>query len=194
MGRIPGSIVALAALAVVAAFHLTQDVSLSGIGYLARAAVFAGAVATGAQAAPEGGAGTRTPAQQVARLLTARPQVIRSPERLSRRELQVLEMIATGASIARASQETAAGTQAEVTSRMGAASAVEARVLGCSETDRVLLALQDGRTLAAPLVGALRGQLEVGTPAIVYFDQHGGAVGWYAPGVELGVDMRDWNP
>jgi hypothetical protein len=54
--------------------------------------------------------------------------------------------------------------------------------------------LQDGRDLELPLLDQLRGRVDVGASAIVYFDQHDRAIGWYLPDEEIGVDLRHWAP
>jgi hypothetical protein len=77
---------------------------------------------------------------------------------------------------------------------MAAASAVRAKVSDRPEGDRVRLTLQDGQSLEVPLLDPVSSYLDVGVPAIVYFDRHDRAVGWYLPEVELGVDMRHWTP
>jgi DNA-binding CsgD family transcriptional regulator len=79
-------------------------------------------------------------------------------------------------------------------SHMAAASAVRAKVSGIAKDDRVGLALPDGQSLEVPLLDPLSDSLEIGVPAIVYFDRHDRAVGWYLPEAELGVDMRHWTP
>ena len=61
------------------------------------------------------------------------------------------------------------------------------------EASAASLSLQDGRELELPLVEQLRDRVSAGTPAIVYFDQHGREVGWYLPEAELGVDLRHWT-
>ena len=79
-------------------------------------------------------------------------------------------------------------------SQMAAASAVRAKVSGIAKDDRVGLALPDGQNLEVPLLDPLSNALEIGIPAIVYFDRHDRAVGWYLPEAQLGVDMRHWTP
>lgn len=236
-GRIPGWIAAATALAVVVAMHSLQDTDLSVLGYVARAAAFAGAAAAGALAAPGTGAARGTQSQPMARLLTARPQIVRSPERLSRRELEVLEMISTGATNAQIaerfvisgntvkthvrqilkklavanrteaahryielygtsgvrSRQAAADTARDAAGGMAVAGAAQARVLAVPRDDRVLLALEDERSVEAPVLGPLRERLGIGDGAIVYFDEQDRAVGWYLPGAGLGVDMRNWD-
>ena len=78
--------------------------------------------------------------------------------------------------------------------QIGAASALRATVSALRRKDRVLLRLQDGRDLEVPLLEQMRGRVDVGTSAIVYFDQRDRMVGWYLPGEELGVDLRHWAP
>lgn len=79
-------------------------------------------------------------------------------------------------------------------SHMAAASAARAKVSATPKDDRVGLTLQDGQSLEVPLLDPVSNYLKIGVPAIVYFDRHDRAVGWYLPEVELGVDMRHWTP
>jgi DNA-binding CsgD family transcriptional regulator len=78
-------------------FVLIFSAALGPLGYVACAAVFFGAAAAGARATePNGHAPARHPSHLLS-VLTVRPEITRRVEALSRRELQVLEMIATGA-------------------------------------------------------------------------------------------------
>lgn len=70
---------------------------LSPLGYLGSAALFYGTVAAGTQATAANGGGREKSWSPLLPLLTERPAITRRAEGLSRRELQVLEMIATGA-------------------------------------------------------------------------------------------------
>jgi len=239
MGWAAGFAACVGALVVVAIVQTAQEVTLGPLGYMARAAVFAGAVAAGGQARlaredPE------APEDQFVRLLTVRPDVSTRPDVLSSRELQVLETIATGAKnsqiaerfvisentvkshvkqilkkLAVANRTEAAYRYVEwygqphpvpdgveevdpetgpPTPHMAAASAVRAKVSGTPKGDRVRLTLQDGQGLEVPSLDPVSNCLEIGVPAIVYFDRHDRAVGWYLPEAELGVDMRHWTP
>jgi hypothetical protein len=76
---------------------------------------------------------------------------------------------------------------------MAAASAVRAKVSDILKDDRVRLTLQDRQSLEVPFLDPVSNHLEIGVPAIVYFDRHDRPVGWYLPEVELGVDMRRWT-
>jgi DNA-binding CsgD family transcriptional regulator len=67
------------------------------LGDLGCAALFFGTVAAGAQATAPNGSGREKRWSPLLPLLTERPAITRRAEGLSRRELQVLEMIATGA-------------------------------------------------------------------------------------------------
>jgi DNA-binding CsgD family transcriptional regulator len=237
MGWAAGFAACVGALVVVAIVQTAQEVTLGPLGYIARAAVFAGAVAAGGQARltredPE------APAHPLVRLLTVRPDVSTRPDVLSTRELQVLETIATGAKnsqiadrfvisentvkshvkqilkkLAVANRTEAAYRYVEwygqphlapdavedhesdpPTPHMAAASAVRAKVSGTPKGDRVRLTLQDGQGLEVPSLDPVSNCLEIGVSAIVYFDRHDRAVGWYLPEAELGVDMRHWTP
>jgi DNA-binding CsgD family transcriptional regulator len=92
LGLITGSIAAACALLFVVIF----GTALGPLGYLGCAAVFFGTVAAGAWTAQP--RDSRAPGtSQLLSVLTARPEITRRLEALSRRELQVLEMLATGA-------------------------------------------------------------------------------------------------
>jgi DNA-binding CsgD family transcriptional regulator len=94
LGLVAGAAAAVLSLAFVAVFGLAEDVMFGPFGYVARAVVFAGAVGAGTQAMlPR----VAAPPLPLLGLLTARPEISRRPEPLSRRELEILEMIATGA-------------------------------------------------------------------------------------------------
>jgi DNA-binding CsgD family transcriptional regulator len=70
---------------------------LGPLGYLGCAAVFLGTIAAGTRATRSDGSEGATHQMPLLRVLTVRPEVAQRLEALSRRELQVLEMIATGA-------------------------------------------------------------------------------------------------
>jgi DNA-binding CsgD family transcriptional regulator len=95
-GWVAGSVACVGGLLVVAILQTTQAVALGPLGFIARAAVFAGAVAAGSQTRLTREDPT-APEHALVRLLTVRPEVLARPDVLSSRELQVLEMIATGA-------------------------------------------------------------------------------------------------
>lgn len=235
LGFLAGAAAAVISLAVVVAFGLTDGVMLGPFGYIARAAVFAGAVGAGMAAMlPR----VTTPPLPLLSVLTARPEISRRPEPLSRRELEILEMIATGAKNSEIaerfviSQNTvkshvgqilkklpaanrteaafryielygtphpengaapAPDAPAQDGGKVSASTAVGATVASLRGKKALVLNLQDGRELELPLVEQVRDRVSVGTPAIVYFDQHGREVGWYLPEEELGVDLRHWT-
>jgi DNA-binding CsgD family transcriptional regulator len=95
LGVIAGAAAGVCALVFVVILGLTQDV-FGPLGYLGSAAVFVGAVAAGARTTWSDGS-DRAQGLALLPLLTVRPEIERTLEALSRRELQVLEMIATGA-------------------------------------------------------------------------------------------------
>jgi DNA-binding CsgD family transcriptional regulator len=238
-GWIAGFAACAGGLLLVAIYQTAQGLTLGPLAYMARAAVFAGAVAAGAQARFTR-EDAEAPEHAFVRLLTEKPEVIARPDVLSSRELQVLEMIATGAKNSQIAGQfvisentvkshvkqilkklavtnrteaafryiewygkprSAAERTEEVTSEahppaahMAAASAARAKVADISKDDRVGLRMQDGQSLEVPLLDPVSKYLEIGLPAIVYFDGHERAVGWYLPEVELGVDMRHWSP
>jgi DNA-binding CsgD family transcriptional regulator len=238
LGWVAGVSASVGGLVVVALVQTGSGDTLGLLGYIAITAVFAGAVAAGGQAwlsreDPEG------QEHALVRLLTARPEVAARPDVLSGRELQVLEMITTGAKnsqiadrfvisentvkshvkqilkklavanrteaayryiewygqprLAPEGAEDGGSDTAAPAPHMAAASAVRAKVAGTPKDDRARLTLQDGQSLEVPLIEPVSNHLEVGVPAIVYFDRHDRAVGWYLPDVELGVDMRRWT-
>jgi DNA-binding CsgD family transcriptional regulator len=239
IGWIAGFAACVGALALVAILQTAQGAQLELLGYLARAAVFAGAVAAGVQTrlTPEDPDAQEHP---LVRLLTVRPEVSARPDVLSSRELQVLEMIATGAKnsqiadgfvisentvkshVKQILKKLAVANRTEAAFRyvewygqprpaaeraeegdseahppaahMAAASAVRAKVSGAPQDDRVRLTLQEGESMDVPLLDPVANYLEIGVSAIVYFDRHNRAVGWYLPEVEMGVDMRHWTP
>ena len=97
LGVLPGAAVAALALLFVVVDGAGSDGGFGPLGYVALAAVLVGVVAAGGQAArPRSGDGT-TPRSALLRVLTTRPEITRGAETLSSRELDVLEMIATGA-------------------------------------------------------------------------------------------------
>ena len=63
-----------------------------------------------------------------------------------------------------------------------------ATVVGLSKS--VVLRVEDGRSIEAPLVEEIGDQFDLGSPALVYFDHAGNPVGWFLPEAEIGVDMR----
>jgi DNA-binding CsgD family transcriptional regulator len=90
---IHGVVAALFALALVAALD-TRSVKLDPVVYLSLAALFAGSVAAAHERLTRVAASAKE--QVRARLLTAKPKLLGQPERLSNRELEVLEMVARG--------------------------------------------------------------------------------------------------
>lgn len=98
LGAFTGAVVAVCAVLFVGIVDMAGDAAFGPFGLLARAAVFAGAVATGAQV-PRARVALEDlkAAKPLTRLLTVRPEIMRKPGALSRRELEILEMIATGA-------------------------------------------------------------------------------------------------
>jgi DNA-binding CsgD family transcriptional regulator len=95
-GWVAGLAACVGGLLVVAILQTAEGATLEPLGYLARAAVFAGAVVAGGQSWPgrDDGEG---PEHALVRLLNVKPEVVARPDVLSTRELEVLEMMATGA-------------------------------------------------------------------------------------------------
>jgi hypothetical protein len=77
--------------------------------------------------------------------------------------------------------------------RPGAGSEHNAKVVGISG-GRVLVRLVDGRAIAIPFIEGIGDRLEVGSPALVYFDENEILLGWYLPDAGVGVDLRDDRP
>ena len=97
LGVLPGAAVGVLALLYVVVDGAVSNGAFGPLGYLSLAAVLLGVVVAGGQAArPKGGDGAG-PQPALLRVLTARPEITRGAETLSSRELEVLEMIATGA-------------------------------------------------------------------------------------------------
>ncbi len=59
------------------------------------------------------------------------------------------------------------------------------------QRDQVLLTLDDGDEVMAPLCGALADLAEPGAEVLVYLDEHRRLVGWYLPRFQIGVDLRE---
>ena len=97
LGAVAGTAVATVAFLLLLLVGSSQPAGFGPLGYLAVAAVFLGAVVAGSLVVrPTVSAGAKR-ASQLVRVLTSQPKVMRRPEALSRRELEVLEAIATGA-------------------------------------------------------------------------------------------------
>ena len=97
LGVLPGAAVGALALLYVVVDGAVSNAAFGPLGYLSLAAVLVGVVVAGGQATrPKGGDGAR-PRSTLLRVLTARPEITHGGETLSSRELDVLEMIATGA-------------------------------------------------------------------------------------------------
>jgi DNA-binding CsgD family transcriptional regulator len=97
LGVRAGAVAGACALIFVVVFGATQDVVLGPLGYLGCAAVFFGTVAAGAWSGQANGSGPAQRSSLLLPILTVRPEITKRDEALSRRELQILEMIATGA-------------------------------------------------------------------------------------------------
>jgi len=63
------------------------------------------------------------------------------------------------------------------------------QVAAAPGSGRVELRLSDGRSLIAPIAGALEPRVAVHDPVLAYFDGHRLA-GWYLPDRQLGMDLR----
>jgi DNA-binding CsgD family transcriptional regulator len=215
VGRDLGVVAGIAAAVIAVVFAVLvslQGLSLGPTGYLGCALVFGAAAAAGAKAVH--------PRHSVSLpVLRQRPEIGQVSEQLSRRELQVLELLATGANnseiaahfvisentvkshVSRILQKLPASNRTEAAfryielygaprARLTAASAVGATVVRTPHDDEVALKLRDGRRLELPMPESVGEHAVAGSEAIVYFDPSERAVGWYLPAEELGVDLR----
>jgi DNA-binding CsgD family transcriptional regulator len=73
--------------------------------------------------------------------------------------------------------------------RPGSGNEHKAEVVGVSGR-HVHVRLADGRAIEIPLVEEIGNRLELGSPALIYFDDEGTLMGWYLPDAGIGVDMR----
>jgi DNA-binding CsgD family transcriptional regulator len=96
LGLATGAAAAVCALLFGGSVVVRGEAGFGPLDYLACAAVFSGAVAAGAQAGHLHGSGGAKRPSPLLRLLTARPEIIRTPGALSSRELEILERVATG--------------------------------------------------------------------------------------------------
>lgn len=94
LGAVAGAVVGAGAFLL---FVVVGSGDLGPLGYLTVAAVFLGSVAAGSVVAQPTLADGANRASQLLRVLTAPPTIARRPAALSRRELEILEAIATGA-------------------------------------------------------------------------------------------------
>jgi DNA-binding CsgD family transcriptional regulator len=69
-----------------------------------------------------------------------------------------------------------------------------AKVAGFSSAGHVVVKLDDGRTIEVPLLDEMRHRFQVGSPALVYFDDKGILLGWYLPDAGIGIDLQDDDP
>jgi DNA-binding CsgD family transcriptional regulator len=93
LGLVAGTVAGACALLFLAIF----GTALGPVGYLGCAVLFFGTVAAGASGTQPDASGRAKRPSPLLSVLTVRPEITRRLEALSRRELQVLEMIATGA-------------------------------------------------------------------------------------------------
>jgi hypothetical protein len=64
------------------------------------------------------------------------------------------------------------------------------KVAGFRPGGNALVRLDDGRAVEVPLREGIRNRFEVGSPALVYFDDTGILMGWYLPDAGIGVHMQ----
>jgi DNA-binding CsgD family transcriptional regulator len=231
LGLIAGTVAGACAVL----FLVIFGTALGPLGYLSCAVVFFGTVAAGVWGTQPNTSGRAKRPSPLLSVLTVRPEITRRLEALSRRELQVLEMIATGAKnsqiaerfvisqntvkshVSRILQKLPAKNRTEAAfryielygapspsaaaddaiqhpDRITAASAIRATVSSLPRDDGLVLTLEDGRDLDVPVLEPIRGRVEIRAAAIVYFDHHDRAIGWYLPDEEIGVDLRHWAP
>lgn len=132
LGLVPGAAAGVGALLFVGIVGAADDLAVGPLGYVARAAVFSGAVAAGAHAARREAPSGAKRTSPLLQLLTTRPEIMRKPEALSRRELEILERIATGAKNAEIadrfviSQNTVKSHVSQILKKLSAANRTEA--------------------------------------------------------------------
>ncbi len=130
LGALAAAGVGAFALACVAIAAATDGGGFGPLGYLGLAAVLGGVIVAGGQARPGGVSRIRPPA--LLKKLTVRPEVTKRSEALSRRELQILESIATGAKNAEIadrfviSQNTVKSHVSQILKKLSAANRTEA--------------------------------------------------------------------
>ena len=140
-------------------------------------------------------------------------------DELSPRDLEVLELLARGATDAQIaarfgiSEQTVKSRVKQIFEKLGVGDRTEAalhylrlhgapparpvarsersaEVVGISQGDRILVRLEDGRAMEIPLIDEIRDRLEAGSPVLVYFDDEGNLLGCYLPDARIGLDMR----
>ena len=132
LGALAGAGVAVFALLCVAVAPAADGHAFGPLGYVGLAAVLAGVIVAGGQAVKSSGAGIVRSSSTLLRVLTARPEINRRSESLSRRELQILESIATGAKNAEIadrfviSQNTVKSHVSQILKKLSAANRTEA--------------------------------------------------------------------
>jgi DNA-binding CsgD family transcriptional regulator len=132
LGALAGACVAVFALLCVAVAPAADGHAFGPLGYAGLAAVLAGVIVAGGQAVKSSGAGIVRSSSTFLRVLTARPEINRRSESLSRRELQILETIATGAKNAEIadrfviSQNTVKSHVSQILKKLSAANRTEA--------------------------------------------------------------------
>ena len=97
LGALAGAGVGVFALVCVAVAAAADGGAFGPLGYVGLAAVLAGVIVAGGQAVRTERRRKSQASSTLLRVLTARPEITRRSEALSRRELQILESIATGA-------------------------------------------------------------------------------------------------
>jgi DNA-binding CsgD family transcriptional regulator len=132
LGALAGAGVAVFALLCVAVAPAADGHAFGPLGYVGLAAVLVGAIVAGGQAVRSNGGGRVRSPSTFLRVLTARPEINRRSESLSRRELQILETIATGAKNAEIadrfviSQNTVKSHVSQILKKLSAANRTEA--------------------------------------------------------------------
>jgi DNA-binding CsgD family transcriptional regulator len=140
-------------------------------------------------------------------------------DELSPRDLEVLELLARGATDARIaarfgiSEQTVESRVKEILEKLGVGDRTEAalhylrrhgappagpgarnehsaEVIGTSQGNCVLVRLEDGHTMEIPLIDEIHDRFEVGSPVLVYLDHEGNLLGCYLPDAGIGLDMR----
>lgn len=132
LGALPAAGLGAFALVCVALAGAADGGGFGPLGYLTLAAVLTGVIVAGGQAVGPDGASRIKPPSTLLRMLTVRPEVTKRSEALSRRELQILESIATGAKNAEIadqfviSQNTVKSHVSQILKKLSAANRTEA--------------------------------------------------------------------
>jgi DNA-binding CsgD family transcriptional regulator len=165
LGALAAAGVGVFALVCVALAAAADGGGFGPLGYLTLAAVLAGVIVAGGQAVRPDGVSRIRPPASLLRMLTVRPEVTKRSEALSRRELQILESIATGAKNAEIadrfviSQNTVKSHVSQILKKLSAANRTEAafryvELYGSPSSPDEDSVASNGHAPASDLIGA----------------------------------------